>query len=424
MVDRTGLRQIDLAQVHSDAIPAWVLARGDEREQSAEALLSLLEPDRNLVALATRVRALSSGDPSPHGAEIMGLIATWNAYLDQAGEPWRLEAELSPLPDGRKALGLRSYAVTYDGSTTVGGRPYRTRLQRRVDDTALVESYLGHVRDWREGVLLLHDRIQDYALDEVWTLLDPAAADLSSVEQAFAPSLRAAIAEALGPDAAAELEASASLRRDMLAVIRSVHSRHACGSRFLIARVPWDGFGPEDIARLQRHAAAVMPPSCPDLTPDEARRLVAASEALRARPALRPALEHLTAWVAGAVVAHEARHAADDASERPVVCAACPPAWGRVASLEASAYVASFAVPGRGVLSMLQACELDPIAAPVQADAVSFVLVNMEARCASGPPDEMVARARGVEVALFGRYTPMDLADFPTALPLDAAVSR
>lgn len=420
-VDKRALGQIDLEAVHAELVPSWVVARGAMRPLQLKVLRKELRPDRSLVAIVERIGMLSEADPVLNAAELKALVATWNAYLDAAGEPWRMEGEVV-VNQGDDLFALRTYRVIYDGHTRVGKHMYRTRLQRRADDTTQVETYLGHVQSWKEGVLLLHDRIRDYTLDEVWVLLDP---DLpvgdEPVRRAFLQPLRDEVRQALGDDVADQLSAAAGHRRAMLDVVGQVHARHRCGSQFLISRVPWNGFEPADVARLEVHAAAAAHQDCPDVTPEEARVLVASSRWLREQEGLREDLDGLIAWVAGAVVIHEARHAADDDGRvgfgTALECLACPPELERVGVLEASAYMASFAAPKRGVLAMYQACRLDPKQTPVRAAAVAFLVERLGTTCAEGPPPDLVERGRGVEVELFGRITPVDLVDFPVGLP-------
>lgn len=421
VVDKAALRTIDLAEVHEELVPSWVVARGGMRELQLKTLSKALRADRSLVAIIERIGQLAESDPVLNAAELKALVATWNAYLDAAGEPWRMEGEVV-VNLGDDLFALRTYRVIYDGETRVGKHTYRTRLQRRADDTTQVEPYLGHVQSWKEGVLLLHDRIRDYTLDEVWVLLDE---DLDvgddPIRRAFLEPLRAEMRSALGDEVVDRLAVAAAHRRAMLDVVAQVHSRHRCGSQFLISRVPWNGFQPADVARLEVHAAAAAHQECPDVTPEEARVLVTSSRRIREQEGLKDALERLIAWVAGAVVIHEARHAADDdgraGNGAPLLCLDCPPELKRVGVLEASAYVASFAAPKRGVLSMYQACRLEAERTPVRAEAVAFLMERLGTTCVDGPPPDPVERGRGVEVELFGRLTPVDLLDFPVGLP-------
>jgi len=421
-VDREALAGVDLERVHTELVPNWVVARGGMRGTHFDQLRREAGHDPNLGAILLRMRVLSDNDAVLNAPELLGLVSTWNAYLDTAGEPWRMEGEiLVNQQGGNDLLALRTYKIIHDGKTRVGDRDYRTLVQRRADDTTMVEPYLGHMRSWERGVILLHDRIRGYALDEVWGLLDPAHVPDDPVAAAFAPSLRGAVREGLGAQVADKLEATAAHRRAMLDAVASVHSRHRCGSQFLISRVPWNGFEPADVTRLQIHAAAAAHQACPDVRPEEAKALVEGSQALQRTPDLQDAAERLTAWVAGAVAVHEARHAADDARIDELghfACTGCPAELGRVEALEASAYLASFAAPHQGVVSMYQACALDPDRLPDRAAAVAFLAQRLGTSCQEGPPDDLALRSRGVEIELFGRLTPVDLQDFPVSLPV------
>jgi len=427
-VDREALARVDLPRVHGELIPNWVVARGGMRRTHFEQLRREAGHDPNLGAILRRMQLLSSTEPVLNAPELLGLVRTWNAYLDTAGEPWRMEGEiLVNQQGGDDLLALRTYRIIHDGHTRVGDRDYRTLVQRRADDTTQVEPYLGHMRSWERGVILLHDRIKGYALDEVWGLLDPAHPPDDEVAAAFAPALQQAVRAALGSQVADRLAVSARHRRAMTEAVASVHARHRCGSQFLISRIPWNGFEPADLTRLQIHAAAAAQQACPDVRPEEAEALVSASQALQSTPGLRDAVERLTAWVAGAVAIHEARHAADDAridEQGHFACSGCPAELGRVEALEASAYLASFAAPNQGVVSMYQACALDPDRLPGRAAAVAFLAERLGTRCTEGPPADLALRSRGVEIELFGRLTPVDLLDFPVSLPVAVAGAR
>ena len=428
VVDREALAKVDLEHVHAELIPSWVVARGGMRDTHFTQLRREAGRDRNLGAILERMHQLADTDPVLNASELLGLISTWNAYLDKADQPWRMEGEiLVNRTGGTDLLALRTYKVIHDGHTQVGDRRYRTLVQRRADGTSLVEPYLGHMRSWERGVILLHDRIKEYALDEIWPLLDPDTPPADPVAAAFAGPLRAAVREGLGAQTADRLEATAAARGTMIEAITSVHARHQCGSQFLISRLPWSGFQAADVTRLEIHAAAARHQACPDVRPEEARALVNASRVLQATPDLQDAAERLTAWVAGAVAIHEARHAADDArldADGVFACSGCPADLGRVEALEASAYLASFAAPHQGVMSMFQACALDPDRLPDRAAAVAFLAERVGTTCEQGPPDDLVERARGVEIELFGRLTPVDLLDFPVSLPVADAGAR
>lgn len=422
-VDRGALATIDLERVHAELVPAWVVARGGMRGAHLTELRRAVGADANLGAILDRMALLADHDPMLNASELLGLVRTWNAYLDTAGEPWRMEGEiLVSRAGGDDLFALRTYRVMHDGHTRVGDQDYRTLVQRRVDGTTLVEPYLGHMRSWERGVILLHDRIREYALDEVWPLLDPTHVPADPIARAFAEPLRAAVREGLGQQTAGSLEATAAHRRTLLDATASVHARHRCGSQFLISRLPYDGFGPADLTKLQIAAGGEPVPDCPEVTPTEAAAFLLASRGLQGQPGLRDATERLVAWVAGAVAVHEARHAADDARMdrgESLRCEGCPEAMPRVEALEASAYLASFAAPHQGVMSMYQACALDPDRLPDRAAAVAFLAERLGTTCQGGPPDDLVERARGLEIELFGRLTPVDLRDFPVRLPVD-----
>ena len=55
VVDKAALRTIDLAEVHEELVPSWVVARGGMRELQLKTLSKALQADRSLVAIAERI---------------------------------------------------------------------------------------------------------------------------------------------------------------------------------------------------------------------------------------------------------------------------------------------------------------------------------------------------------------------------------
>jgi hypothetical protein len=174
------------------------------------------------------------------------------------------------------------------------------------------------------------------------------------------------------------------------------------------------------VATLQIAASGAESSACPDVTEAEWQLFAARSAHLRGIPGLREALEHLVGFVAGAVVVHEARHAADDAvlAGQGISCVGCPEGTSHRSALEGSAYLASFADPVHGALAMYQACALDPEWVPDRVAMVSWLAERLGGGCEGGSPVDRAARAAALEGEIFGRSEPVEVVDFPTSLPV------
>lgn len=420
VLDREALARVDLRLVHEELVPGWVVASGGVKGLHFDRLRREAGKDPNLGALLDRIEVLVAADPVLNAQELLAIVRAWNEYLAKAGEPWRLSGEVQV--DGRGGRWvMKCYRVLFDaGKVAVGERAYRAEVRRRVDDISQPDVWLGHMHDHTDGVVVLLDRITAFTLDKVWPMLDPVLeAELDPLSRAFAPAVRAEVAAALSSDHVAALAATAEDRMWLLRAAESVHARHQCGSAFVVARVPWNGLSSRDLATLQLHVSEGAP--CPDVTEHEVLVFSARSWHLRQTEGLREGLEELVGFVAGSVVVHEARHAADDdalAGQR-IPCIGCPPETSHVGALEGSAYLASFADPQHGQLALYQACGLDPELVPERAAMVRFLAERLGGSC-EAPPGDLAARARDLEVAIFGRTEPIALADFPAALPVSS----
>jgi hypothetical protein len=310
-----------------------------------------------------------------------------------------------------------------DGDVEVGDRHFRVELRRRVDGIGHPDPWLGHVHDHTEGIVLLLDRVTSFTLDSLWPLLDGALEpELDPLARRFAPAVRAEVREALG-DASLELLAlTASDRVAMLASVGRIHARHACGSAFVVSRLPWNGLSTRDLATLRLHTGGEED-ACPEVLPDEAMLFATRSYHLQRTPGVREALEGLVAFVAESVVVHEARHAADDAvlQGQRIPCVGCPKETSHVSALESSAYLASFADPQHGALALYQACGLDREVVPERAAMIAFLADRLvEGGCGAAPPVDLAERAVAMERELHLRSDPVHLVDFPDSLPVSS----
>jgi hypothetical protein len=257
-------------------------------------------------------------------------------------------------------------------------------------------------------------------------MLDPRLdGELDPLSARFAAALRREVAAALPAADVAALEQTAEDRYWLIRAAESVHARHQCGSAFVVARVPWNGMSARDLATLQLHVSDTDP--CPDVTGTEVLVFSARSWHVRSTPGVREALEKLVGFVAGSVVVHEARHAADDdalAGQR-LPCLGCPDGTTPVQALESSAYLASFADPARGALALYQACGLDAELVPDRAEIVSFLAERLSPEgCDGPPPADLAARAAALEQEVFARSERIVVADFPVTLPVSSEYAR
>ncbi|MBX2798359.1 MAG: hypothetical protein KTR31_11835 [Myxococcales bacterium] len=424
VLDREALAQVDLEKVHTELVPNWVVAVGGVKQLHWDRLSREAGRDKNLGALLDRMALLMDADPVLNAMELLALVRAWNDYLEKGGHPWRLAGEVV-VGEGGGTWRLKSYRVLMeDGRVTVGERTFGASVRRRVDATSLVDGWMGHVHSHEEGVVILLDRVTSFALDRVWPMLDPVLdGELDALQQTFAPAVRAEVAEVLSPEALTALRNTAEDRMWLIRAAASVHSRHRCGSQFLISRVPWNGMSPRDQATLQQYAAGKDDHPCPDVTQAEALVFMTRSHHLRREPGVREALGRLVAWVASAVAVHEARHAADvaEVGDGQLPCLGCPDDTTRVAVLEGSAYVASFAHAGSAAVSLFQACGLDPEVVPDRAAIVRFVADSLyPGGCDAAPPDDLVQRAQVLERRMFSRTAPIELGGFPASLPVSS----
>jgi hypothetical protein len=422
VVDREALAQVDLQLLHEELIPDWVVSGGGMRRLHFDRILREAGHDPNLGAVLARMRVLFEADPVLHATELLSLVRVWNVYLAKAGEPWRLAGEVRVGEQGG-VLYLKSYRVILsDGRVSVGEHTFQTEIRRRVDATTLVDGWLGSMHDHEDGVVVLLDSVTQFALDQVWVLLDPyLEPELDAVARANAPAVREQVRQALGEELFLALQQTAEDRFWMNKGAQLIHARHACGSAFVVARVPWNGMSARDLGTLQQAAAGTGSSPCPDVTETEAMLFAVRSSHVRRQPQLREALERLLGFVAAAVTVHEARHAADDLelAGQPVSCVGCPEGTSHVAALEGSAYAASFAHPQTGALALYQACALDEALVPDRVAMVRFLAERIApGGCYAEPPADLAERASRLEREIFGRSHPIEVLDFPSSLPV------
>ncbi len=430
--------QVDLARVHATLLPRWIIARSrrtrgvsgaDVAEAEAfGALLEALSPDANLADIATQWRALSVPHrlaQDPRRALYLGWA--WNRYLADNEAPFMVQASVRSTSFG-PAFSAAAYHVDADAMVAVGVGAYRVRLVSRLDTINLREAYLGAAG--REDAVVVVDRIREFALAEVWALLDPWTEFDSRARTNFAPAIRRAARAQLRPDDLERLRVSAGARWAITRTLEAIADRRvSCRSGLRINDVPWYGFPAARLARLDAIARRHATRRCPGITAAEVRTLRRASLSLSPDPALESAVEALVAWTAQHVAVHEARHLADDALvdgfEHPLSCASCSDRLGIAARAELSGYLASLAWSPSPTLALYQACRSlageyrRPLGAgQPHRQALELLQRRMGPVCLQGPPSQLHQLGRLLEAEMLGRSEPMALpAHFVRRLP-------
>ncbi len=437
-----ALEQVDLPRVHAELLPRWLIAQGRRADGEAgaveaevEAFAALREavaPDGNLVALLDELHDLSPPSrlaEAPYRA--LYLTWAWTHYLDRQGAPFLVQGSVHARGFG-PLLAATTHRVHTDAAVAVGVGLYRVRVTSRIDGTNLREQYLGAAG--HEDALVVIDRLRDFALDEVWPLLDPWLDLPTGALRSFAEPIRREARARLSAEAMQRLEPTAAARGSMLHTLRTIEERRrTCGSGFRINEVPWGGMAAAQLERLDEVARRHEGRDCPGITPAEVEVLERASAALQPDPALEAALEELVALTAEHVAIHEARHLADakhaEGFEVPLPCASCSAAMGIAARSELSGYLASLAWSPSPALALHQACRSlsadhgRPLApGEPHREALELLQRRIGPVCASGPPAELHALARHLELEMLGRSDPIALPrSFPRRLPLAAA---
>lgn len=431
------LDRIDLQRVHAELLPRWLIAQGrraagegaeDEIAAFAE-LRDAVAHDGNLAALLDELHELSP--PSRLGEaprRALYLTWAWSHYLDRNGAPFLVLGNVRTHGFG-PLLGATIHRVLADVEVTVGTDAHRVRITSRIDGLNLREVYLGAAG--RDDAVVVADRLRDFALDEVWPLLDPWLETRTPAALGFAPPIRAEVEARVSPTAMEQLRGTAAARGSIMEAVRAIEARRRdCDSGFHVDAVPWDGLPPARLSRLAALAERHVERSCPGITVAEAQALARATETLEADPSLAAALEELVALVAEHVAIHEARHLADAAHaggfDEPLPCASCSEAMGIPARAELSGYLASLAWSPAPALALYQACRslgadqgkpLEP--GEPHREALELLQRRIGPVCTKGPPPALRTLARHLEQEMLGRSDPIALPEsFPRRLPL------
>ncbi len=412
----------DLERVHRRLLPAWGIALGSMLSRAPAEMQRLRASikDPNLLDLARELDRLASEDPARHSKRIFYLLRAWNTYLDRNGQPWHVDGGVRLSP--RAFLYLKVYRVVADMRVKVAGEPMRARLLRRVDNTNVVELYLGSASQHQDGAMVVVDRISEFAQNQLWPLLATPGKEAAPLSR-FGPRVRAEARRELPPAAVTLLTRLAPARAALVHGMREINAQARCGSRFRVLAIPHRGLSERARATLWRVALRDAGSRCPAITAEGVQAMVAASDRLAAAPGLDAAVGALTAWVARGVTVHESRHVADDArvnlETSAPACEACPNDMDRATRAELSAYLASFAAREVGYLNLMQACSaVAKSSGGANHNAIVAAARALGAACAgAGPPTDLYARAAALERKYFGRSDAIVLpADFPATL--------
>lgn len=418
-VDRRALDGIDLARVHGQLIPAWTIATGRATspgrralaERAFEELAEEVAPDPNLAELLTSTHRALREDPLENARRLDYLLWAYNRYLDEQRLPWRLEASLS-VGESRAIFRTMTYEVLADARTPEG---HRLRLLRRADRTNTLEGWLGHARGGDEGALVLLARVLHFTIRHVWPGLHPALDPRRpDAERPWLGYVRGEVQAALDARTYRLLSETAVDQQTLIEVAASIEARRACGSRYRIRELPYNGLSPRGLrsVHLALERSELEGDDCPEITLDEAARIVGASERLASTEGLAEAVERLTMVVARSVSVHELQHVADG---EEIACPGCPK-WLEpgVARAEVSAYLSALSTEGVGYLALLQACAT-PRGEGLHGAALRAVLeAILPYGCAGPTRHDLYAYAERIEARLFGKRGDLAL---PAALP-------
>lgn len=419
-VDRRALSAIDFERVNARLIPAWTIALGRVTsplrrrwaDRELEELNAEVELDPNLRWIFTSVHRAMMEDPIANARRLDYLLWAYNHYLDEQRVPWRLEAALV-LGEDRPALRVMTYEVLADARTAHGER---IRLLRRADRTNTLEGWLALTRD-EEGAMIVMQRVLHFAVRHVWPALHPALDERRpAAERPWLGHVREEVRAALDQDSYALLSETAADQQALIEVAEAVEARHACGSRFSIRGLPYNGLSARDREAL---SSALMwaheHEDCPEITLGEAALVVGASERLATTPHLEDAVERLAMVVARSVAVHELQHAMD--GDDPV-CFHCPPRVRGAARAEVSAYLSALSTEGAGYLALLQACG-SPRGTGVRGAALGAVLEALLPYGCEGPThDHVYEDAERIERHLFGKRAAVVLPRLPARVTL------
>ena len=316
--------EINLERVHSWLLPSWAIARingsNEQTKELREELLAELSPNPKLVELFLSLEASGSEPESTTTEQFVPICWAWNQYLDRHQAPWRIRC-IQYVVQEDTWFYINTYQVVADVIVDIEDEGHRVRLLRRMDRNGARENYLGHTGTEVEGALLVLDRIRDFALDDLWPLLDSEPAKNSPPYQVIlGPAVRSDIQRVVGSEHMTVLSRTAGIRKEMLNIWSDLQPIRDC-LELSHLRLPWSGPTKETLSQFKGERTR-QPNPCPEIPPKKLGRLLQITDELAKEGQLVPALDHLLAWAARPVVLHEAQHLADRRpSEERGLCA-------------------------------------------------------------------------------------------------------
>lgn len=425
-----------LERVHAELFPDWIiyLARPADRrpagepDKSYENLRSELDDEELLEILSDLRELVASGLDHEDADAVVDAMDRWNRRLEQLDEPYFARLRMTSRRGRRFVVGA-FYRRMAQPAIRIGNDSYETLLLRRIDNTNLVEGFLGLAREDVSYAFVVTDRILDFATDEV---LPVVAADtepdenakfspvpqLNDVASQFDERVRDALRRGLGEERYEGLRRAARARVRLGNAVDSIRSRRDC-SDFRISNPPWNGYAPRTLDRLDSYANHDKIQSCPTVTYDEADAIRSATEQLQTDPA-REAFESAVALLSRIIAIHEVRHRADQratGSDAGPPCEVCPAEMSKETRSELSAYTASFAWSDSPALALFQACSASKPYA--HRSALAYFLDELGTHCNREIPDNLGEKSRALEQKFFGRSEQVLLPDeFPDRLEI------
>ncbi len=402
-----------LEQIHAETLPGWLVAEANREAWGVEHadkewsnLEAALEKDPNLLEIAKETKSILRADQEVEKIErLIYLMRSWSNYLSESKQPYLVQGNAVTTGAG-SFFYIKSYMVEADVQMEVGGKPYRSRIVRRLDSTNVRESYLGATSRGADGAVVLINRLYDFVIRDVWPMIGGAS---KPEWAAWDEAALAELEENLSSTDFVALERAWVEFAKIQAVYDAIEARRECGNRLAIIEPGHVGLSPKTLADLERWATDDALDLCPALKAEELEALRDASQALRQDEEFQRALGAVIALLARGVAIHEARHVADDVEHDglvdPLPCAPCDPRDSAPTRAELSAYLASFAWGPTPTLTFMQACTATDQRGGPHARAMQVI---REAGfsghlCAEGPPAEIAATSRELEAQWFGR---------------------
>ena len=196
----------------------------------------------------------------------------WNQYTDRHQAPWRIRCIQYRIQDDTWFY-INTYQVVADVIVDIENQGHRVRLLRRMDRNGARENYLGHTGTEIEGALLVLDRIRDFALDDLWPLLDSETnKDAPPYQTILGAAVRSDIQRIVGSEHMTVLSRTAGLRKEMLNIWIDLEPIRDC-LELSHLRLPWSGPNKEILSQFKGERTRGQK-SCSDIPPKTLGRLL------------------------------------------------------------------------------------------------------------------------------------------------------